>query len=111
MNTLIDPFVVTSAKGAVWLLVWSWQAAVLLACVWAGLKIFRVESVAIRTDRIQRRSRSCPHAFSNEPDGSTKQAGQQLKNRLFQAHTQGFQQAFEPHLFEASILASLLLPD
>ena len=29
-------------------LVWSWQAAVLLACVWAGLKIFRVKSPALR---------------------------------------------------------------
>ena len=48
MNTLIYPFVAASAKGAAWLLVWSWQAAVLLACVWAGLKIFRVKSPALR---------------------------------------------------------------
>src|SRR5262245_8333803 len=48
MNTLINPFVAASAKGAAWLLVWSWQAAVLLACVWAGLKIFRVKSPALR---------------------------------------------------------------
>lgn len=48
MNTLIYPFVTASAKGAAWLLVWSWQAAVLLACVWAGLKIFRVKSPALR---------------------------------------------------------------
>src|SRR5262245_30798413 len=48
MNALINPFVVASAKGAAWLLVWSWQAAVLLACVWAGLKIFRVKSPALR---------------------------------------------------------------
>jgi beta-lactamase regulating signal transducer with metallopeptidase domain/biopolymer transport protein ExbD len=48
MNTLIYPFVTASAKGAAWLLVWSWQAAVLLACVWAGLKICRVKSPALR---------------------------------------------------------------
>jgi beta-lactamase regulating signal transducer with metallopeptidase domain/uncharacterized protein YchJ len=48
MNALIYPFVAASAKGAAWLLVWSWQAAVLLACVWAGLKIFRVKSPALR---------------------------------------------------------------
>jgi beta-lactamase regulating signal transducer with metallopeptidase domain len=48
MNALINPFVSASAKGAAWLLVWSWQAAVLLTCVWAGLKIFRVKSPALR---------------------------------------------------------------
>src|SRR5215471_9622318 len=48
MNVLTTPFVTASAKGAIWLLVWSWQAAVLLACVWAGLKIFRVKSPALR---------------------------------------------------------------
>jgi len=48
MNALIYPFVMASAKGAAWLLVWSWQAAVLLTCVWAGLKICRVNSPALR---------------------------------------------------------------
>src|SRR5262252_8542272 len=48
MNPLPNPFVVASAKAAAWMLVWSWQAAVLLACVWAGLKIFRVKSPALR---------------------------------------------------------------
>jgi len=48
MNALINPFVAASAKAAAWLLVWSWQAAVLLACVWAGLKICRVKSPALR---------------------------------------------------------------
>src|SRR5262245_12501597 len=48
MNALTNPFVTASAKAAGWLLVWSWQAAVLLACVWAGLKIFRVKSPALR---------------------------------------------------------------
>src|SRR5215475_2211618 len=47
MNALIYPFVTASAKTAAWLLVWSWQAAVLLACVWAGLRIFRVKSPAL----------------------------------------------------------------
>src|SRR5262249_42445007 len=48
MNALMNPFVAASARGAAWLLVWSWQAAVLLACVWAGLKMFRVKSPALR---------------------------------------------------------------
>src|SRR5262245_8243043 len=48
MNALTNPFVTASAKTAAWLLVWSWQAAVLLACVWAGLRIFRVKSPALR---------------------------------------------------------------
>src|SRR5262245_62522409 len=48
MNALMNPFFTASARGAAWLLVWSWQAAVLLACVWAGLKIFRVKSPALR---------------------------------------------------------------
>src|SRR5215475_7722842 len=48
MNALTNPFVMASAKAAAWLLVWSWQAAVLLACVWAGLKICRVKSPALR---------------------------------------------------------------
>src|SRR5215475_8366204 len=37
-----------AAQGALELLVWSFQVAVLLACVWAGLKIFRVKSPALR---------------------------------------------------------------
>jgi len=48
MNALANPLVTASAKGAAWLLAWSWQAAILLACVWAGLKIFRVKSPALR---------------------------------------------------------------
>src|SRR5262245_25959416 len=48
MNALMNPFIAASAKGAAWLLVWSWQAAVLLTCVWAGLKILRVKSPALR---------------------------------------------------------------
>src|SRR5262247_1071949 len=48
MNALTNPLVMASAKAAAWLLVWSWQAAVLLACVWLGLKIFRVKSPALR---------------------------------------------------------------
>jgi beta-lactamase regulating signal transducer with metallopeptidase domain len=48
MNALTNPFVTASAKGAAWLLAWSWQAAVLLACVWAGLKICRVKPPALR---------------------------------------------------------------
>jgi beta-lactamase regulating signal transducer with metallopeptidase domain len=48
MNALMNPFITASAKGAAWLLVWSWQTAILLGCVWAGLKIFRVKSPALR---------------------------------------------------------------
>src|SRR4030095_6258770 len=48
MNALMNMYVTASAKAAAWLLVWSWQAAVLLACVWAGLKICRVKSPALR---------------------------------------------------------------
>src|SRR5262245_18612271 len=48
MIALTNPFVTASAKGAAWLLVWSWQAAVLLACVWVGLKLLRVKSPALR---------------------------------------------------------------
>src|SRR5262245_57725265 len=48
MNAMMTPFVMASAKGAAWLLVWSWHAAVLLACAWAVLKIFRVKSPALR---------------------------------------------------------------
>src|SRR5215813_3808457 len=48
MNALTNLLVTASAKGAAWLLVWSWQAAVLPTCVWAGLKIFRVKSPALR---------------------------------------------------------------
>src|SRR5215510_4269158 len=48
MNTLTNPLAAASAKGAAWMLVWSWQAAVLLACVWVGLTIFRVKSPALR---------------------------------------------------------------
>jgi len=48
MNELINPFVAASAKGAAWLLVWSWQALALLTVVWLALKICRVKSPALR---------------------------------------------------------------
>src|SRR5262249_15775685 len=48
MNKLTNPLAAASAKGAAWMLVWSWQAAVLLACVWAGLNICRVKSPSLR---------------------------------------------------------------
>jgi len=35
-------------QGALQLLVWSWQALVLLACVWAFLKFFRVQTPGLR---------------------------------------------------------------
>jgi beta-lactamase regulating signal transducer with metallopeptidase domain len=37
-----------ATQGALGLLVWSWQALVLLAAVWAGLKALRVKSPALR---------------------------------------------------------------
>src|SRR5215467_5332150 len=48
MSALMNPFITASAKGAAWLVVWSWQTAILIGCVWAGLKIFRVKSPALR---------------------------------------------------------------
>ena len=35
-------------RGAQTLWLWSWQAAILLGCVWAGLKLLRVASPALR---------------------------------------------------------------
>jgi bla regulator protein blaR1 len=43
MNPLIESLLVFADQAALHLLVWSWQALVLLACIWAGLKLFRVK--------------------------------------------------------------------
>jgi beta-lactamase regulating signal transducer with metallopeptidase domain len=48
MNTLMNMLIAASSEGAAWLLVWSWQALLLLACVWLVLIVFRVKSPALR---------------------------------------------------------------
>jgi beta-lactamase regulating signal transducer with metallopeptidase domain len=48
MNTPSDWLITTAGQGAAGLLAWSWQAMVLLLCVWAGLKIFRAKAPALR---------------------------------------------------------------
>jgi beta-lactamase regulating signal transducer with metallopeptidase domain len=48
MNTLIASLLTFVDQVALGLLVWSWQALVLLACVWAGMKLFRVKTPALR---------------------------------------------------------------
>src|SRR5262249_49193433 len=48
MNAPTDWLITTAGQGAAVLLVWSWQAAVLLLCVWVGLKICRAKASALR---------------------------------------------------------------
>jgi len=48
MNATWNWFLAEAGRGAAFLFQWSWQALVLLACVWLGLKAFRVQSPAIR---------------------------------------------------------------
>ncbi|MGH9834380.1 MAG: hypothetical protein ACRD9Y_15270, partial [Blastocatellia bacterium] len=48
MNALTNWLIATAGQGAAALLVWSWQALALLACVWLALKICRVKSPALR---------------------------------------------------------------
>jgi len=51
MNPILwtsETLLALATQGALGLLVWSWQALVLLACVWAGLKALRVKSPALR---------------------------------------------------------------
>jgi beta-lactamase regulating signal transducer with metallopeptidase domain len=48
MNPLIESLLKFANQGALELLIWSWQALVLLACVWAGLKVFRAQTPALR---------------------------------------------------------------
>jgi beta-lactamase regulating signal transducer with metallopeptidase domain len=48
MNAPTDWLITTAGQGAAGLLVWSWQATVLLLCVWAGLKICRAKASALR---------------------------------------------------------------
>ena len=48
MNAPTEWLITAAGQGAAGLLVWSWQATVLLLCVWAGLKIRRAKSPALR---------------------------------------------------------------
>src|SRR5262245_26982062 len=48
MNAPTDWLITTAGQGAAGLLVWSWQATVLLLCLWAGLKICRAKASALR---------------------------------------------------------------
>jgi beta-lactamase regulating signal transducer with metallopeptidase domain len=48
MNALPDWLIATAGQIAAALLVWSWQALALLACVWLMLKICRVKSPRLR---------------------------------------------------------------
>src|SRR5215831_16441813 len=48
MNFSGDWLFSLATRGTVSLLVLSWQALILIACVWAGLKIFRVKRPNLR---------------------------------------------------------------
>ncbi len=48
MNPLIDPLMRFANQAGLELLVWSWQALVLLVCVWVGLALFRVKTPSLR---------------------------------------------------------------
>jgi beta-lactamase regulating signal transducer with metallopeptidase domain len=48
MNPIIESLLTFADQAALELLVWSWQALVLLACVWAGMKLFRVKTPSLR---------------------------------------------------------------
>src|SRR5499427_1125124 len=48
MNAPTDWLITTAGQGSAVLLVWSWQAAVLLLCVWVGLKICQAKASALR---------------------------------------------------------------
>ncbi len=48
MNATWNWIFAEAGRGAAFLFEWSWQALVLLACVWLGLKALRTQSPAIR---------------------------------------------------------------
>src|SRR5262245_55678904 len=48
MKLVIDWAVTVTEAGFWWLLIWSWHAAIMIAGVWLGLKISRVQSPALR---------------------------------------------------------------
>src|SRR5262245_45236750 len=48
MNLSAGRLIAVSAEAATSLISWSWQAAILLACVWLGLIILRIKSPALR---------------------------------------------------------------
>jgi beta-lactamase regulating signal transducer with metallopeptidase domain len=47
MNLWVERIIAISAEGATSLISWSWQAAILLSCVWLALKISRIKSPAL----------------------------------------------------------------
>jgi bla regulator protein blaR1 len=48
MNPSIESLLTFANRAGLELLVWSWQALVILICVWAGLRLFRVRMPALR---------------------------------------------------------------
>jgi beta-lactamase regulating signal transducer with metallopeptidase domain len=48
MQTSIYSLLAFADRAGLELLVWSWQALIILVCVWAGLKLFRVKTPALR---------------------------------------------------------------
>jgi beta-lactamase regulating signal transducer with metallopeptidase domain len=48
MNPIIESLVKFADQAGLELLVWSWQALVLLGCVWAGLKMFGLKMPSLR---------------------------------------------------------------
>ena len=48
MNALTDWLIATASHATTSLLVWSWQALVLIAVAWLSLRVFRVKSSALR---------------------------------------------------------------
>jgi beta-lactamase regulating signal transducer with metallopeptidase domain/ketosteroid isomerase-like protein len=48
MNLSIGSLLGLADQAGLELLVWSWQALVLMACVWGGMKLFRVKTPALR---------------------------------------------------------------
>lgn len=48
MNPMFEALFSVANQGALALLMWSWQGLLLLACVWAGLKLFRVRTPSLR---------------------------------------------------------------
>jgi beta-lactamase regulating signal transducer with metallopeptidase domain len=48
MNRSIETLFAFADRAGLELVVWSWQALVILVCVWAGLRLFRVRTPALR---------------------------------------------------------------
>lgn len=48
MNLVMDWVAMVTEAGFWWLLIWSWQGAIVIVGVWLGIKLFRVQSPALR---------------------------------------------------------------